>query len=156
LELLPKDISESIVTHLRLGNVFAGHQLHEKEKRPLSIDYLKILLKTNIRKKQIIGKCHFGCPSQSSTNNERMYEFIKYILEAGYFDFGDVQRVCVFYYRRTYYKAVRVGGGGEWRTCAMRDDEPRPVGQRAFLFQRHPRNRQRFTLRCEFTSTLFN
>ncbi len=35
--------------------------------------------------------------------------------------------VCVFYYCRTYYKAVRVGGGGEWRTCAMRDDEPRPV-----------------------------
>ncbi len=35
--------------------------------------------------------------------------------------------MCVFYYRRTYYKAVRVGGGGEWRTCAMRDDEPRPV-----------------------------
>ena len=24
---------------------------------------------------------------------------------------------CVFYYCRTYYKAVRVGGGGEWRTC---------------------------------------
>ena len=23
--------------------------------------------------------------------------------------------VCVFYYCRTYYKAVRVGGGGEWR-----------------------------------------
>ncbi len=22
--------------------------------------------------------------------------------------------VCVFYYCRTYYKAVRVGGGGEW------------------------------------------
>ena len=37
------------------------------------------------------------------------------------------KRVCVFYYCRTYYKAVRVGGGGEWRTCAMRDDEPRPV-----------------------------
>ena len=35
--------------------------------------------------------------------------------------------VCVFYYCRTYYKAVRVGGGGEWRTCAMRDDEPRLV-----------------------------
>jgi hypothetical protein len=34
---------------------------------------------------------------------------------------------CVFYYCRTYYKAVRVGGGGEWRTGAMRDDEPRPV-----------------------------
>jgi len=35
-------------------------------------------------------------------------------------------RVCV-YYCRTYYKAVRGGGGGDWRTCAMRDDEPRPV-----------------------------
>ncbi len=34
--------------------------------------------------------------------------------------------VCV-YYCRTYYKAVRGGGGGEWRTCAVRDDEPRPV-----------------------------
>jgi hypothetical protein len=37
------------------------------------------------------------------------------------------RRLCMFYYCRTYYKAVRVGGGGEWRTCAMRDDEPRPV-----------------------------
>jgi len=35
--------------------------------------------------------------------------------------------VCVFYYCRTYYKAVRMGRGGEWRTCATRDDEPRPV-----------------------------
>ena len=26
------------------------------------------------------------------------------------------------YYYRTYYKAVRGGGGGEWRTCAMRDE----------------------------------
>jgi hypothetical protein len=40
---------------------------------------------------------------------------------------GRRARMCVFYYCRTYYKAVRVGGGGEWRTCAMRDDEPRPV-----------------------------
>jgi hypothetical protein len=28
--------------------------------------------------------------------------------------------VCVFYYCRTYYKAVpSLVGGGEWRTCAM-------------------------------------
>jgi hypothetical protein len=33
-------------------------------------------------------------------------------------------RECLFYYCRTYYKAVRVGGGGEWRTCAMRDECP--------------------------------
>jgi hypothetical protein len=39
--------------------------------------------------------------------------------------------VCV-YYCRTYYKAVRGGGGGEWRTCAMRDDEPRPVWKGSF------------------------
>jgi hypothetical protein len=37
---------------------------------------------------------------------------------------------CV-YYCSTYYKAVRVGGGGgQWRTCATRDYEPRPVGIR--------------------------
>jgi hypothetical protein len=34
--------------------------------------------------------------------------------------------VCV-YYCSTYYKVVRVGGGGWWRTCATRYDEPRPV-----------------------------
>jgi hypothetical protein len=34
--------------------------------------------------------------------------------------------VCV-YYCSTYDKAVREGGGGEWRTCATRDDETRPV-----------------------------
>ena len=33
------------------------------------------------------------------------------------------QCVC-FYYCSDYYKAVDVGGGGEWRTCATRDDEP--------------------------------
>ena len=33
--------------------------------------------------------------------------------------------VCV-YYCSSYYKAVRVCGGGRW-TCAARDDEPRPV-----------------------------
>ena len=27
--------------------------------------------------------------------------------------------VCVLDYSRTYYKAVCVGGGGEWRTCAI-------------------------------------
>ena len=38
-----------------------------------------------------------------------------------------VQCVCV-YYCSTSYKAVRVcGGGKQWRTCATRDYEPRPV-----------------------------
>ena len=45
LDRLPLDISGSIVIHLRLGDVVAGHQLHEKVKRPLSVDYSKILQK---------------------------------------------------------------------------------------------------------------
>jgi hypothetical protein len=56
MELLPKDVSESIVIHLRLGDVVAGNVLHEQSKRPLSIDYLKLLLKKNIGKKYLIGK----------------------------------------------------------------------------------------------------
>jgi hypothetical protein len=31
------------------------------------------------------------------------------------------------YYCSTYYKVVRVGGGGQWRTFATRDYEPRTV-----------------------------
>jgi hypothetical protein len=38
----------------------------------------------------------------------------------------DASNVCI-YYCSTYFKAVRVGGGGQWRTCATRDAEPRPV-----------------------------
>jgi hypothetical protein len=41
------------------------------------------------------------------------------------FTFSNTQPLPL--YCRTYYKAVRVGGGGEWRTCAMRDYDPRPV-----------------------------
>ena len=37
-----------------------------------------------------------------------------------------VSGVCVDYCS-TYYKAVREGRGGKWRTCATRDYEPRPV-----------------------------
>jgi hypothetical protein len=66
MELLPKDISESIVIHLRLGDVVTGNALHEQVKRPLSIDYLKLLLSKNIRKKFVIGKFFFV--STSSTN----------------------------------------------------------------------------------------
>jgi hypothetical protein len=33
-------------------------------------------------------------------------------------------KYVVVYYYSTQYKAVRVGGGGQWRTCAKRYDEP--------------------------------
>ena len=79
-----------------MGDVVAGHQLHEQAKRPLSIDYLKLLLKKNIRKKYIIGKCHFGCPSHSSTNYEECITLSNVYLknainelEAEHFDSGD-------------------------------------------------------------------
>ena len=35
--------------------------------------------------------------------------------------------VCVFITAGPITKLLAGGGGGEWRTCAMRDDEPRPV-----------------------------
>ncbi len=35
--------------------------------------------------------------------------------------------VCVFITAGPITKLFARGGGGEWRTCAMRDDEPRPV-----------------------------
>jgi hypothetical protein len=40
-----------------------------------------------------------------------------------YCKFRKIIRPCV-YYCSTCYKAVRVGGGEYWRTCATRDDEP--------------------------------
>jgi len=36
------------------------------------------------------------------------------------------QCVCVLLLQDLLQSCSR-GGGGEWRTCAMRDDEPRPV-----------------------------
>lgn len=94
IELLPKDISESIVIHLRLGDVVGGNEWHEKCKRPLSIDYLKKSLDKNIRKKYIIGKCFFA--NTSSNNKEECVTlsniYLKDVineLEAEHFDSGD-------------------------------------------------------------------
>ena len=35
--------------------------------------------------------------------------------------------MCVFITAGPITKLFAGGGGGEWRTCAMIDDEPRPV-----------------------------
>jgi hypothetical protein len=37
------------------------------------------------------------------------------------------KKVCVFITAGPMIKLFAGGGGGEWRTCAMRDDKPRPV-----------------------------
>lgn len=68
LDYLPKDITDSVVIHLRLGDVVGGNEWHEKLKRPLEIDYLKSLVINNTNKKYVIGKCFFAKPS--STNYE--------------------------------------------------------------------------------------
>ena len=55
-EGLPKDISESTVIHLRLGDVVAGNTDHEKEKRPFDKSIIKNLLINDTNKKYIIGQ----------------------------------------------------------------------------------------------------
>lgn len=66
LHLLPRDISDSTLIHLRLGDVIAGSKWHEKEKRPIKKDYIKMLLEGDNNKKYIIGKCFFA---KTSSNN---------------------------------------------------------------------------------------
>lgn len=66
LDFLPKDISDSTLIHLRLGDVVAGNEWHEKLKRPIRKDYIKFLLENDTNKKYVIGKCFFA--KTSSTN----------------------------------------------------------------------------------------
>jgi protein O-GlcNAc transferase len=66
IDFLPKDISESVVIHLRLGDVISGNEFHEKGKKPLDINFIKSLLENNDNKKYIIGKCFF---SETSSKN---------------------------------------------------------------------------------------
>ena len=66
LDFLPKDITDSTLIHLRLGDVVAGNQGHEKDKRPLTVAYIKSLVANDTNKKYIIGKPFFAKPS--STN----------------------------------------------------------------------------------------
>ena len=68
LDLLPKDIEESTLIHLRLGDVVAGNAWHEQMKKPFEIDYIKSLLVNDNNKKYVIGKCFFA--KSSSTNYE--------------------------------------------------------------------------------------
>jgi hypothetical protein len=65
-DFLPKDISQCTLIHLRLGDVIAGNEWHEKIKRPLEINKLKSLLINDNNKKYVIGKCFFAITS--STN----------------------------------------------------------------------------------------
>jgi hypothetical protein len=92
--LFPEDIAESTVIHLRIGDVVAGNEWHEKNKRPLKITHLKSVLENDPRKKYVIGKSFFA--SGSSTNYEecieRSNEYLQKVLtevNAEHFDSGD-------------------------------------------------------------------
>lgn len=65
---LPEDIADSVVIHLRLGDVIAGSAWHELMKRPLAVDYIKTVLENNRDHKYVIGQCFFA--KLSSTNYE--------------------------------------------------------------------------------------
>lgn len=63
--LIPDDIENSTVIHLRLGDVIAGKEYHEISKRPLSVDYLKNVCPKN-DKIYIIGKSFFAHTSSKN------------------------------------------------------------------------------------------
>jgi hypothetical protein len=101
LDLLPKNITESTVIHLRLGDVVAGNEWHEKIKRPLEVNYIKSLVADDISPKYVIGKCFFSKPSSTNyeecinLSNEYLHNVINE-LQAEHFNSGnpDVDLCC--------------------------------------------------------------
>lgn len=67
--LLPRNITNSTVIHLRLGDVVAGTEWHEKLKRPLDVTHLKALVANDTNPKYVIGNCFFA--KTSSTNYDK-------------------------------------------------------------------------------------
>lgn len=100
INLLPTDIGECTVIHVRLGDVVCGETYHEKSKRPFSIDYIKSLLR-NGDKRYIIGSVFFAKPS-STNYAECISESKAYLdnavesLDAEHFDGGsaDMDLAC--------------------------------------------------------------
>ena len=81
---LPRDTSDSIVIHLRLGDVVAGNHSHEQQKRPLSVDHLKaIIAHDTTSKRYVIGNVFFA--KTSSTNYEECtrssHAYLKQVLD---------------------------------------------------------------------------
>lgn len=100
IKLLPNDIEDCTVIHLRLGDVVCGETYHEKSKRPFSIDYIKSLIQNN-NKRYIIGKVFFAKPSSTNyvecINESKTYlENVIAGLKAEHFDGGsaDIDLAC--------------------------------------------------------------
>jgi hypothetical protein len=101
LEFLPKNITDSTLIHLRLGDVVAGNKWHEKIKRPLKVEYIKSLVSNDSNPKYVIGKCFFGEPSSTNykecinKSNEYLHNVINE-LQAEYLNSGnaDIDLCC--------------------------------------------------------------
>jgi hypothetical protein len=101
LDSLPKNITDSTLIHLRLGDVVAGNQWHEKIKRPLEVEYIKSLVSNDSNPKYVIGKCFFAAPSSKNyeecinKSNEYLHNVINE-LQAEYFNSGnaDIDLCC--------------------------------------------------------------
>ena len=120
VSMLPSDVSESTVIHLRLGDVVAGNEWHEKLKRPFNANHIKSLLMNETNKKYVIGKCFFAKPS--STNYEECIQQSNAYLQdviaklgADHFDSGnaDIDLCCavrakVFVQGRGYFSKLIV------------------------------------------------
>lgn len=97
--LLPEDIENSTVVHLRLGDVVGGVELHEMLKRPLDLDYYKNVIPQ--QNTYVIGKPFFA--KTSSLNYDECIELSEVYrknilngLNAKYFDGGhaDIDLCC--------------------------------------------------------------
>ena len=92
-ELFPQDIEESVVIHLRLGDVVSGNECHERGKRPMNTEYYKSLNIDN-KKIYVIGKCFFASTSSNNydeciTDSDRYLHSVLENLNAHHFDGGN-------------------------------------------------------------------
>jgi hypothetical protein len=120
LNVLPNDISDSTVIHLRLGDVVGGNEWHEESKMPLNIDYIKSLVASESGKKYVIGKCFFA--TTSSRNYEECIclsnEYLQNVLnqiQAEHYESGnaDIDLCCavkskIFIQGRGFYSKLIV------------------------------------------------
>jgi hypothetical protein len=101
LDFLPKNITDSTLIHLRLGDVVSGNEWHEKIKRPLEVDYIKSLVSNDSNPRYVIGKCFFAAPSSTNyeecinKSNEYLHNVINEI-QAEHFNSGnaDIDLYC--------------------------------------------------------------
>ena len=99
---LPKDIENSTVMHLRIGDVMCGNQWFERAKRPFAINDIQSKLSNHSEKIYVIGKCFFGTPNPSQNFDESINASNKYLmdvlirLKAEHFDGGhaDIDLCC--------------------------------------------------------------